>query len=95
MCRLKVRVTANSYRPGMVALVGNVLHLKVASPPIDNRANRELCEMLAGVLKLAPSLVTVRFGHLARLKTVEVMDIDEQHALAILRQFLSSQLSRK
>lgn len=90
MCRLKVRVIANSHRPGITALVDNVLHMKVAAPPIDNRANRELCETLAGVLKVATSLVTVRFGHLARLKTVEVVDIDEPRALAILRQHLVS-----
>lgn len=95
MFRLKVRVIANSHRPGITALVDKILHMKVSAPPIDNRANKELCETLADVLKLAPSLVCVRFGHLARLKTVQVEDIDEDHALAILRQHLSAIAKRQ
>ncbi len=86
MCRLKVRVTANAHRPGLTKLEGDVLYLKVSSPPVDGRANQELCQLLADVLRVAASLVAVRWGHMARLKTVEVQNIDEGQALAILRQ---------
>jgi len=89
MCRLKVRVTANSHRPGMVALVDKVLHCKVSSPPVDGRANRELEELLAEVLRLAKSAVNVRWGHMARVKTVELEEIDEDKLFAILRQHLN------
>lgn len=89
MCRIKVRVIANSHRPGITGLEGDVLHLKVGSPPIDNRANRELCELVASALKVAVSLVNVRFGHMARQKIVELSGIDEASALAILRQHLA------
>ncbi len=88
--RLQVRVTANSYRPGLVGLVGKVLHLKVGSPPIDGRANRELCELIAQVLGLAPSLVAVRYGHSARQKVVELSGIEEEQVFAGLRRRLGS-----
>ncbi len=88
MCRLKVKVTANSHRPGLVSLVDKVLHCRVSSPPVDGRANRELEELLAEVLRLAKSAVNVRWGHMARVKTVEVEEIDEDKLFAILRQYL-------
>ncbi len=93
--RITVRVIANSHRPGLVSLDGKVLHCKVGSPPVDGRANRELCELLAQILGLPQSAVVVRFGHLARQKVVELAGIDEGKVFAILRQVLSSQLSGK
>lgn len=89
MCRLKVRVTANSHRPGIVSLENKVLYCKVSSPPVDGRANRELEELLAEVLRLAKSAVNVRWGHMARVKTVELEEIDEVKLFAILRQHLN------
>jgi uncharacterized protein YggU (UPF0235/DUF167 family) len=71
-----------------------VLHLKVSAPPVDGRANQELCQLLAEVLKVAVSFISVRWGHMARLKTVEVQEIDEGTAFAILRQHLVTQAAR-
>ncbi|MBI5466179.1 MAG: DUF167 domain-containing protein [Candidatus Kerfeldbacteria bacterium] len=88
MCRLKVRVTANSHRPGLVGLIDKVVHLKVSAPPADGQANRELCNFLAELFHLAPSLISVRYGHSARQKVVEVQGVDEGHLFAILRQHL-------
>ena len=87
--RLQVKVTANSHRPGLVALMGKVLHCKVGSAPADGEANKELCQLLAELCGLAPSLVTVRYGHSARLKLVELTGVDEGAVFAILRQRLS------
>lgn len=95
MCRLKVKVIANAHRPGLVSLVDKVLHCKVSSPPVDGRANRELEETLAEILSLSKSAVRVRWGHMARIKTVELEEIDEDRLFAILRQHLSSKLSSK
>ena len=86
--RLKVRVTANSHRPGLVGILDKIVHLKVSAPPADGRANNELCRTLAEYLRIPASLVQVRFGHSARVKTVEVTGIDEGAAFAILRQHL-------
>lgn len=92
MCRLKVKVTANAHRPGLVALVDKVLHCKVSAPPVDGRANRELEETLAEILRLTKSAVNVRWGHMARVKTVEVEEIDEDRLFAILRQHLTDRV---
>jgi len=95
MCRLKVRVTANSHRPGLVGLVDNVLHLKVSSSPTDGQANKELCQVLADLIKLPLTFVSVRYGHSARQKVVELAGVDEGHLFAILRQHLAAVLQRK
>ncbi len=87
--RLQVRVTANSHRPGLVGMVGKVLHCKVGAAPADGEANRELCQLLAELCGLAPTLVSVRYGHSARLKLVELTGVDEEAVFVILRQRLS------
>ena len=87
--RLKVKVTANSHRPGLVGIIDDVLHLKVSAPPADGRANNELCRTLAEILRVPVGLVSVRFGHSARVKTVEVEGIDPHGVFAILRQHLA------
>jgi len=88
MCRLKVKVTANSHRPGLVGFIDNIIHLKVSSPPADGQANHELCRFLAELFNLAPSLISVRYGHSARQKVVEVQGVDEGPLFAILRRRL-------
>lgn len=89
MSLLKVKVTANSHRPGIVGLNGSVLHVRVAAPPVDGRANAEVCATVAELLKLSRSQVEIKTGHSAKLKTLLVSGIDEQQLFAILRQCLA------
>ena len=42
--------------------------LRIASPPVDGRANRELCRFLAAELGLAKSAVRVVAGETSRSK---------------------------
>ncbi len=83
---LRVKVTANSRRPGIVGLAGSVLHVKVAAPPVDGLANAEVCAAVAELLKLPSSQVEIKTGHSAKLKTLLVSGVDEQQLFAILRQ---------
>jgi uncharacterized protein YggU (UPF0235/DUF167 family) len=62
----------------------------VGAAPAEGEANRELCQLLAELCGLAPTLVTVRYGHSARLKLVELSGVDEGAVFAILRQRLST-----
>ncbi len=83
---LRVKVTANSRRPGIVGLMGKVLHVKVGAPPVDGRANAEVCAVVAKLLKLPSSQVEIKSGHSAKLKTLFIASVDEQQLFAILRQ---------
>lgn len=56
----------------MVGLHGDELKVRVCSPPVDGRANEELCEVLADALGLRPRDVQVVAGHSGRSKQLVV-----------------------
>ncbi|MBU1039123.1 DUF167 domain-containing protein [Patescibacteria group bacterium] len=87
---LKVKVIANSHRPGLVKMEGDILHIKLAAPPADGKANAELCETLSRVLKVPKTDVIIKRGQGSKVKYLEILGFDDSHIFAILSQRLSS-----
>lgn len=54
--------------------VGRVLKLKIAAPPIDGKANKEIESFLAKKLGLAKSAVSIAHGASGRIKLAELPD---------------------
>ncbi len=52
--------------------VGRVLKLKIAAPPVDGKANKEITRYLAKVLGLPASAVEILHGSSGRIKLVEL-----------------------
>jgi len=77
-CRVPVRVTPRSKRPGVhgVRADGAIL-VAVSAPPEDGRANDAVCAELAKVAGLRARAVTVVRGHTSRDKLVELDGISE------------------
>lgn len=75
--RILVRAIPRSRRAGVQGEHDGALKVGLASPPLEGRANRELCAMLAKLLGIAPSNVCVMAGQRGRLKWVEVVGLDE------------------
>ena len=73
MARISVRLQP---RASKAAIVGfredGVLLVRVPEPPLDGRANRALCRLVAERLGIAPSKVTVMRGHTGRDKVLEI-----------------------
>lgn len=73
---IAVRVSPGSSRPGIEGPYGDVLpnsiRLRVASPPVDGRANTEVCEVLAAALGIDASTVRVAGGMRSRAKRIWV-----------------------
>lgn len=66
-------------RAGSDALEGwrdEVLQARVAAPPVDGKANRALCRLVAGELGVAPSRVTLVRGERGRDKVLRVAGVD-------------------
>lgn len=60
------------------------LKVRVSAPPIEGEANEALERLLAKVLKVAKSSVRVVSGTTARLKQVEITELEQEDALARL-----------
>lgn len=70
---LRVRVQPRASRSEIVGWrADGVLSVRVAAPPVEGRANAAVAALLAGVLELRPSAVTVERGTRGRDKLVRV-----------------------
>jgi hypothetical protein len=71
-CKVGIKVVPNASRDQIAGWLGDDLKVRVQSPPEDGRANKRLCEVLAGWLDLPKGAVSVVAGQTNQRKTVEI-----------------------
>lgn len=71
-CTLAIKVVPNAPRSAVAGWLGEALKVKVHAPPVEGRANEELCSFLAAQLGLPRRSVTVLRGDSSRLKLVRI-----------------------
>ena len=54
--------------------VGRVLRVKIAAPPVEGKANKEIILFLARLLQVTKSSIEVIHGTSGRIKLVEIPD---------------------
>lgn len=74
--RLRVRVQPRASRTEVVGERDGALKIRLAAPPVDGDANRELVRFVAKTLGLAPSHVRLVSGGTNRSKTLEITGAD-------------------
>ena len=82
---ISVRVQPRSRSDALVGLRDGVLVVRVVAPPLDGRANDALCRLLADLLGVRRSRVTIVRGERARDKVVAIEGIDQPAADAAIR----------
>jgi len=88
-CRLRLRVKPKAARDGIVGTHGSALKLAVKEAPESGRANRAVCALLARLLGVAASSVTLVSGGGARDKSVRVEGLAADECLRRLRAHLA------
>lgn len=84
MGEIAVRLRPRGHRDELIDLVDGVLQARVSAPPVDGRANRALCRLIAKRVGVAPSRVSVARGAKSRDKLVRVEGIDSESLRASL-----------
>jgi len=69
---LRVHVQPRAGRPGVVGRHGDALKIRVAAPPVDDRANAAVVELIARLAGVSPSSVAVVSGGRSRAKRVRI-----------------------
>ena len=82
--RIEVRLKPRGSGDELIGLRDGVLQAKVTAPPVDGRANRALCKLIAKRVGVAPSRVSVVRGEKSRDKVVQVDGMDEAELYAAL-----------
>ncbi len=73
---IEVRLRPRGSRDELLGMRDGVLQARVTAPPVDGKANRALCRLIAKRVGVAPSKVSVVRGEKSRDKLVRVGGID-------------------
>lgn len=72
---LKVKVEPRSSKSGIAGLHGDALKVKLTSPPVEGKANKELVEILAKACGVKKSDVEIVSGTGSKNKLVRIAGI--------------------
>ncbi|MGN6258660.1 MAG: DUF167 domain-containing protein [Solirubrobacterales bacterium] len=75
--RIEVRLRPRGHADELLGLADGVLQAKVSAPPVDGKANKALCRLVAKRAGVPPSRVSVIRGEKSRDKLLLVEGIDE------------------
>lgn len=82
--RIEVRLRPRGHADELMGVVDGVVQARVSAPPVDGRANRALCRLIAKAAGVAPSRVSVVRGEKARDKLVRVEGVEKEALLEAL-----------
>jgi hypothetical protein len=74
--QITVRVQPRAPRNEVIGVSGDALRLRIAAPPVDHAANRELLRFLSELLGVPPSRLDLRAGATSRTKRVMVQGME-------------------
>jgi len=84
--RISIRVQPRASRSEVVGEHDGALKVRLAAPPVEGEANRELVRFLGKLLDVAPSRVSVVAGATGKSKVVEIEGVsvaDVEHVLGL------------
>lgn len=82
--RIAVRLRPRGHADELLGIEDGVLQARVAAPPVDGKANKALCRLIAKRVGVAPSRVGVARGAKSREKLIEVEGVGQDELLAAL-----------
>jgi uncharacterized protein (TIGR00251 family) len=77
VARVTVKVHPRAKRSGIAGRFGEAWKLDLAAPPVDGKANEECVRWFAEAAGVPRSQVRIVSGATARMKVVELQDVDQ------------------
>ncbi len=74
----RVRVQPRSSHESIVGCWNEALKVCLTAPPLKDRANRQLLELLADSLAVPRASIQILSGHRSRLKTVQILTLSRK-----------------
>jgi len=74
MKTIQVKVKPNARSSGLEELSDGTWLARIASPPVDGKANEELVRLIAERFSVRKSQVSIKRGASGRLKIVQITD---------------------
>ena len=71
-----IQVHPNAKRNEVLGFEDGILRLKIAAPPVEGKANKELISFLSKTLGTRKSCITIDRGHTSKVKIVTILELD-------------------
>lgn len=78
---IKIKVEPRSSKSGIVGPYGDALKVKLTSPPVEGKANKELVEVLAKELGVHKKDIEIVSGQSSKNKTVKITGIESREEI--------------
>lgn len=75
---LTIQVHPNAKRNEVLGFEEGILRLKIAAPPVEGKANKELISFLSKTLGTRKSGITIDRGETSKVKIVTILGIDRE-----------------
>ena len=85
----KVRVQPGCKQCDIAGCREEALHIRLSAPAVEDRANRQLVDLLAEFLEVPKSRIRLLRGHKTRLKTVQVLFLPRESLVKALTPYLA------
>jgi uncharacterized protein (TIGR00251 family) len=85
--RITVQIAPGASKNEITGMVNDVLHIRIAAPPVKGKANKELITYLSHLLGIGKDRLDILKGHTSRKKLIS---IDGLSKVAALEKLLSS-----
>jgi len=85
-CRLQVASQPGANATNLVGLHDGAVKIRLQAPPVDGRANEELCRFLAGIFSTPVRNIIIQRGLASRRKQVLLGGVSVATAMAIFGQ---------
>lgn len=82
--RISIKVQPNARQNEILRYQDEVLHIRIAAPPVKGKANRELLRFLSDILGLSQSQLTIEKGMTSRVKVVGITGLTREQIMAQL-----------
>ncbi len=73
---LKIKVEPRSSKSAIVGPYGDALKVKLTSPPVEGKANKELIELLSKELKVHKKDIEIVSGQSSKNKVVKIIGLN-------------------
>jgi len=74
---LKIKVEPRSSKSAIVGPYGDALKVKLTSPPVEGKANKELIALLSKELKIPKKDIELIAGQSSKNKTVKIVGLSK------------------
>ncbi|WP_198021095.1 DUF167 domain-containing protein [Francisella frigiditurris] len=86
---MSVYIQPNSSKSEICGEHDGALKIKIASPAVDGKANKELINFLAKYFKLKKSLINIKRGEISRHKVLEIF-LEKEDINSEIKEYLIS-----